>query len=90
MIIDRSIVLKELDFKHGSDLAPKVFSIKFIEKTANVKYIAQAVSCGLAMNMTKNKYRGVQQVDDSGNNVGHPVPVHVDSIIAFNNNDVKL
>jgi len=68
----------------------RYFAIQFYKKNGELVTLSRARSCGLRMNMTDNRTRGVQQVDDHGNAVGHIYPVCIDNIRTFNNIRVKI
>lgn len=84
-IIKRNLVLKELELKETPEGKPVCFSIKFIKTNGEIVYLPKAVSCGLRMNLKENRMRGVLPVDEHFNKAGHIYPVHIDSIIEFNN-----
>lgn len=66
------------------------FSIQFYKSDGEVVTLTKAKSCGLRMDMKSARKRGVQQVDDFGNAVGHIYPVSIDNIRMFNNIRVKI
>lgn len=86
----RKLVLKELDVKETPSGGPVIFSIAFIKKDGERVYYRRAVTCGLNVNMSKNRLRGVLPVNDKGDSISHPTPVHIDSIVEFNGTRVKL
>jgi len=88
--ISRKLVLKELDVKETPSGGPVIFSIAFIKNNGERVYYRRAVSCGLSANMSNNRLRGVLPVDEHGDSVSHPTPVHIDSIMEFNGARVKL
>jgi hypothetical protein len=88
--IKRSVVLKEMDIKTKPDGSSVKFSIGFLKENGEYVFIPRAVACGLNMQMKKNKFRGVLPVDIHDKTAGHPTPVHIDSIISFNNQTVKI
>ena len=52
--------------------------------------IKHGTPCGLKMDMKKNRMRGISEVDENFNKIGHPIPVNIDLIIEFNNLRVKI
>ena len=88
--ISRRLVLKELDIKETPSGNPVTFSIAFIKKNGERAYYHRAVTCGLSVNMSANRLRGIQPVDDKCEFISHPTPVHIDSIVEFNGERVKL
>lgn len=88
--IKRSDVLAEMEIHETPSGKTNYFSIQFYKNNGELVTLTKARSCGLRMNMTDNRKRGVQQVDDEGNAVGHIYPVSIDNIRLFNNMRVKL
>ncbi len=86
----RHEVLSELDYKEDGHGKPVVFSIKFRLQDGTLKFIAKGIACGVKGNMKANRLRGVQEVDDKLNKVGHPTPVSIDRIVEFNGKKVYL
>jgi len=82
--------LREMDIKETPYGKQVVFSIKFIKKDGEIVFLPRAVATGLRFNMSINRYRGVQPVDSENNSNGHVYPVHIDNILEFNDNTVKL
>lgn len=83
------MALKEMEIKEA-DGHPVFFSISFYTKKGEVKFIQRAQTCGLKMDMTENRMRGIQEYDIHGMPVGHPVPVRIDFIRTFNEQRVIL
>ncbi|MGE4568552.1 MAG: hypothetical protein AB7C90_05120 [Bacteroidales bacterium] len=83
-------VLREMDIKETPYGKQVVFSIKFIKKNGEIVFLPRAVACGLRMNMSLTRFRGVLPVNDKGEPAGHVYPVNIDNIIEFNSNTVKL
>ena len=88
--MQRADVLAEMETRETADGRPRYYSIQFYKKNGELVTLTRARSCGLRMNMTDNRTRGVQQVDDQGNAVGHIYPVCIDNIRMFNNMRVKI
>ena len=89
--IRRKTVLQEMDVKTNPRTGEQeVFSITFDKLNGERVFIPRAVCCGLNMDMTANRYRGVLPVDKNGNSTGHPTPVGIDRIIRFNGKEVVL
>ena len=83
--IKRNLVLKELDIKEDPTTGKqRVFSITFDKKNGERVYYPRAVSCGLNMDLTANRCRGLLAVDQNGNAISHPTPVGIDRIIKYN------
>jgi hypothetical protein len=88
--MQRADVLVEMETRETADGRSRYYSIQFYKKNGELVTLTRARSCGLRMNMTDNRTRGVQQVDDHGNAVGHIYPVCIDNIRMFNNMRVKI
>ena len=88
--ITRADVLSEMEVRETAGQRPRHFAIQFYKKNGELVTLTRARSCGLRMNMTDNRTRGVQQVDDHGNAVGHIYPVRIDNIRTFNGLRVKI
>jgi hypothetical protein len=87
----RHEVLKELDRKETAHGKPVTFSIKFRTKgSGELIYIPKGISTGLRMNMSANRMRGVQPVDEFFNRLGHPTPFSIDRIVEFNGKKVYM
>lgn len=89
-VIKRVQALREMEIKETPDGKPITFSIRFEKKDGQLVLLTKAVSAGLRMNMSKNNMRGVVQVDDELNKIGHIYPVHIDNIHEFNGKKVVL
>lgn len=90
MTIRRAQALREMEIKETPGGKLNTFSIKFIKKNGEIVFLPKAISTGLKFNMKSTRYRGVAGVDDQGEFITHIYPVHIDNIIEFNNNNVKL
>ena len=88
--IRRTDVLSEMEIRETATGKPRYFAIQFYKKNGELVTLPRARSCGLRMNMSDNRTRGVQQVDDHGNAIGHIYPVCIDNIRTFNNLRVKI
>ena len=88
--IIRTDVLAQMEIHETASGRSKYFSIQFYKKNGELVTLTRARSCGLRMNMTDNRTRGVQQVDEFGNTVGHIYPVCIDNIRTFNGQRVKI
>ena len=88
--IRRTDVLAKMEIHETATGHSKYFAIQFYKQNGEVVTLTRARSCGLRMNMTENRTRGVQQVDEFGNTVGHIYPVCIDNIRTFNGQRVKI
>ena len=67
-----------------------LYSVQFYTKEGVVVYYSHAYTTGLHMNMKENRMRGIQQCDQAGNKIGHPVAVSIDNLRMFNNKKIVL
>lgn len=88
--IRRNLMLREFDIKETPDGKQVIFSIKFIKKNGELVFMPRAVACGLNVDMSKNRLRGVLSVDALGDKIGHPTPVSIDAIVEWNGKKVTL
>ena len=88
--IRRTDVLAQMEIHETASGRSNFFAIQFYKKNGELVTLTRARSCGLRMNMTDNRTRGVQQVDEFGNTVGHIYPVCIDNIRTFNGQRVKI
>jgi len=89
-IMKRHEVLRQIDIKETAGGKAQVFSVKFRTKKGECIFMPAAVSCGLRMDMAKNRMRGVQPVGKDLEPAGHHTPMSIDRIIEFNNKPVYL
>ncbi len=76
--------------RENADGSEKIFAIQFWKKDGELVSFVRAKSCGLKINMKENRVRGVVQVDQNGNNIGHVYTINIDLIKTYNGVDVKL
>jgi hypothetical protein len=88
--IRRNLMLREYDIKETPLGKQTIFSIKFIKQNGEVVFMPRAVACGLTVNMSKNRLRGVVPIDLKGDKISHPTPVSIDAIIEWNGKIVVL
>ena len=88
--IRRNLALREYDIKETPQEKQVIFSIKFVKKDGEIVFIPAAVACGLTVNMSKNRLRGVLPVDAQGERTGHPYPVSIDAILEWNGKQIIL
>lgn len=89
-IIRRADVLSEMEVHESVNSQRVYFSIQFYKANGELVTLTRAHSCGLRSNMKTNRCRGVQQIDEKGNAVGHIYPVCIDNIREFNGQRVKI
>ena len=68
---------------NGSD---KYFSVAFITKNGEYRYVRRAKKAGLRFNMKENDMKALIPVDDEGNEFGHVYPVWIHAIIYYSGN----
>lgn len=88
--IRRSEVLTEISVHETAGKKIKTFSIQFYKKNGEVIFFKNAKSCGLKFSMKNNRMRGIQQVDEMGESIGHVTPVSIDNIREYNGIRVKI
>lgn len=88
--IKRVQALREMDIRETPEGKALFFSIKFIKKSGEIVFFPRAVQTGLRYNAKQHMHRGVMPVDEQGDKTDHVYPVHIDNIIEFNGNTVKL
>ena len=79
-----------MENKETRGFSPSTFSIQFYKKNGELVCLHRAKSAGLRSDMKKNRQRGVQAVDNKGNNIGHIYPVCIDNIRVFNGKRVYI
>jgi hypothetical protein len=89
-IIKRVQALREMEIKETPAGKQISFSIKFINKSGEIVFFPRAIAAGLRYNMKLHMHRGIQPVDAQFNKTTHINPIHIDDIIQFNGNTVKL
>ena len=88
--IRRVDVLRQMEVREDQYGKRVLFSIQFYNKQGEVVTMSHAYTTGLRSDMKSNRLRGLQQCDDSGNKIGHVVPVSIDNIRMFNGQQVVL
>lgn len=75
--------LADMDEKKLPDGRQKVFSIAFITRKGEYKYIHRAVKSGLRANMKANDLKAVLSVDQEGEAIDHVHPVWIHAIVYY-------
>lgn len=88
--IRRNLVLKELEAKETPEGKQTMFSVKFVKKDGELVFMPRAVAAGLKFSLKENRMRGVLPVDIYGNASSHVTPVHIDALIEFNGQKVRM
>lgn len=90
MTIRRVDAVREMEIREDQYGKRVLYSVQFYTKEGVVVYYSHAYTTGLRMNMKENRMRGIQQCDQAGNKIGHPVAVSIDNLRMFNNKIVVL
>jgi len=64
----------------------KTFSVGFISKAGEFRFVKRGIKAGLRMHMKDNDMKAVQPVDNNGNAIGHIYPVWIHSILIYSGN----
>ena len=64
----------------------KVFSVGFVTKSGEFRFVRRGIKSGLRFNMKDTDYKAVQPVDNAGNEIGHVTPVWIHSIMFYSGN----
>lgn len=88
--IRRVDALRQMEVREDAYCKRVLFSIQFYTKAGEVQSMSHAYTCGLKVSLKNNRLRGIQQCDQMGNKIGHPVAVSIDNIRMFNNMKVVL
>jgi len=76
-------VLSDWDEATLPDNRKKVFSVGFVTKSGEFRFVRRGVKSGLRFNMKETDYKAVQPVDREGNEIGHVTPVWIHSILFY-------
>jgi len=88
--IRRNLALHEYEIKDTPDGKQVTFSIRFVKINGELVFIPCAIATGLPFNSKDNSMRCILPVDSDNNASGHITPVHIDGIIEWNGNKIKL
>ncbi|MDF1546414.1 MAG: hypothetical protein P1P88_01240 [Bacteroidales bacterium] len=75
----------EAKLPNGQD---KYFSVAFVSKKGEFRFVKRGRKTGLRMHMKDNDMKAVQPVDTDGMDIGHVYPVWIHSIIFYSGNVV--
>ncbi len=82
-VTELNAVLSDWDESFLPNGKKKVFSIAFITKTGQFRFIKRAIKAGLKINMKANDFKALQPVDDNNNEIDHVYPVWIHSILFY-------
>jgi len=88
--IKRADALRQMEVKETPQGKPLYFSIQFYKKDGEIVTLLRAKTTGLRANMTVNRLRGIQAVDESGSPIGHIYSVSIDNIRTLNDQQVAI
>jgi len=89
-VIKRSEVLKQMETREKVNGKPNYFSIQFYKKNGELVILHRAKITGLRANMSTNRLRGIQAIDNMDNPIGHIYAVSIDNIRMFNEMQVAI
>jgi len=70
--------------------AEQVFSIGFVQKNGEARFVNRAVKSGVRYSMKDNEHRACLPVDQDGNATDHVIPFSIWRVTQFNGNNVIL
>jgi len=85
-VTDLNAVLADWDEHKLPDGRDKFFSVAFVSRKGEFRYIKKCRKVGLKMNMKANDMKAVQPVDQDGADRGHVYPVWIHSILYYSGN----
>ena len=85
-VTDLNAVLADWDEHKLPDGRQKYFSVAFISKNGEYRFIKRGRKAGLKMNMKDNEMKAVQPVGLDGQDIGHVYPVWIHSIVYYSGN----
>ena len=88
--IRRNMMLKEMDIRWLPNGKRVIFSVKFVTTSGEIHFFPRVYVCGLRYNVREARQRGIQPVDERGNNIEHVYPVSIDAFLMFNSMEVIL
>jgi hypothetical protein len=88
--IKRADALRQMETRETTEGKPNYFAIQFYKQDGELVSIIRAKTTGLRANMTANRLRGIQAVDETGNPIGHIYSISIDNIRMFNFQQVVI
>ena len=87
-VTELNAALADWDEDRYPDGRQKFFSVGFITREGEFRYIKRAKKAGLKMNMKFWDMKALQPVSKEGENIGHVYPVWIHSILYYSGNVV--
>lgn len=85
-VTELNAVLADWDEDKFPDGRQKFFSVAFISKSGEFRFVKRARKMGLRFNMKANDYKALQPVDKEGIDNGHVYPVWIHAILFYSGN----
>ncbi len=85
-VTELNAVLADWDEGKLPDGRTKFFSVAFVTKNGEFRFIKRGIRSGLRANMKKNDSKAVQPVDADGTPIDHIYPVWIHSILYYSGN----
>jgi hypothetical protein len=85
-VTELNAVLADWDEAKLPDGSIKTFSVGFVSKKSEYRFIKRGIKSGLRFSMKDTDMKGVQPVDKNGEEFGHVYPVWIHSIIFYSGN----
>lgn len=83
---DLNAVLADWDETTLPNGNQKFFSVGFISRKGEFRFVKRGIKTGLRMNMKDNDLKAVIPVDENGNKIGHVYPVWIHAIVFYSGN----
>jgi hypothetical protein len=85
-VTELNAVLADWDETRLPDGKEKTFSVGFVSKKGEYRFVKRGVKAGLRFSMKDNDMKAVQPVDKNGEAFGHVTPVWIHSILFYSGN----
>lgn len=85
-VTELNAVLSDWDERKFPDGKQKVFSVGFVSKNGEFRFIKRGIKVGLKFSMKDNDMKAVQPVDTDNIEIGHVYPVWIHSILFYSGN----
>lgn len=80
---DLNVVLADWDEMKFPDGREKIFSVGFVNKKGELRFVKKGKKAGLKFNMKNFDVKAVQPVSVHGDDIGHIYPVWIHSILFY-------
>lgn len=85
-VTELNAVLADWDEERLPDGRIKNFTVAWISKKGEYRFIKRGKKSGLKHNMKEHDFKAVQPVDMNGDEIGHVYPVWIHSIVYYSGN----